>query len=122
MFVASAPRDHLGKTIDTGHCVRLVQVAAGAPHTSAWRPGRRVRGGSVPTGTVIATFSPDGRYENDVTGKSHAAIFLEEVPDGLQVIDQWQGHPVAQRLIRFRDGQGAKVNDGDQFFVVTADA
>ena len=118
MFIAKDPHRHLGQVIDTGHCVRFVQVAAGVPHTSRWRPGIRVRGATVAPGTVIATFRA-GRYTNDVTGDSHAAIYLGQTAEGLQVLDQWVGQPVAERLIRFRGGSGKQVNDGDAFWTVT---
>lgn len=118
MWVADNPHQHKGKVIDTGHCVRYVQVAANVPHTSQWRKGQQVRGGNIPRHAVIATFGADGRYENKTDGSSHAAIFLYEDKDGLRVLDQWQGHPVAERTIHFRDGEGKKVNDGSAFYVV----
>lgn len=123
MFTATNPHAHTGKAVDTGHCVRFVQVTTpGLPHTSYWRRGRKVRGGSVPAGTVIATFGPDGRYSNRVDGSAHAAVLLAEQADGLRVLDQWTGHPVQQRVIRFHGGTGSAVNDGDQFYVVEVDA
>lgn len=69
-------------------------------------------------GTVIATFSAAGRYENRTDGASHAAIFIAEQSDGLRVWDQWQGHPVAQRTIRWHGGQGKASNDADAFYVI----
>ncbi len=115
---ANNPHKHVGKVIDTGHCVRLAQVAADMPHTSQWRRGAKVRGGNIPSGIVIATFDPGGHYENNTDGSSHAAILLSETPGGLRVIDQWVGHPVAERTIRFKGGDSKAVNDGDQFHVV----
>lgn len=117
---ASNPHRYIGKIVDNGHCVRYVQSAADMPHTSEWRQGVKVRGDKVEPNTVIATFGADGKYENRTDGASHAAIFITELADGLRVWDQWQGHPVAERTIRFRNGDGKKVNDGDQFFVVEA--
>jgi hypothetical protein len=98
--------------------VRYVQECAGCPHTSQWRPGEKVRGSDVPTGTAIATFDPNGAYGNHTDGRSHAAIFISEASNGLVVWDQWLRHPVQQRTIRFKGGQGRKVNDGDQFYVI----
>ena len=77
-----------------------------------------VRGNAISTGTAIATFDPDGTYGNHTDGRSHAAVLHEELPQGLLVWDQWLHHPVAPRLIQFRNGTGAAVNDGDQFFVI----
>jgi hypothetical protein len=78
----------------------------------------KVRGNGVPRGTAIACFDPDGAYGNHTDGRSHAAVFHEEVPEGLLVWDQWVGHPVSPRVIRFRNGRGLAVDDGDQFCVV----
>ena len=119
IHIAENPQRHRGRVVDNGHCVRFVQVAAGAPHTANWQRGERVRGGSIAPGTVIATFGSNGRYENDTTGRSHAAIFLAETERGLRVLDQWQGRSVDERLISFRGGDGPAVNDGDAFYVVT---
>jgi hypothetical protein len=66
-------------------------------------------------------FDADGRYGNHTDGSSHAAIYLAQDVSGLQVLDQWKGstvQPVHERSIRFKNGVGAKVNDGDQFYVV----
>jgi hypothetical protein len=67
---------------------------------------------------AVATFDPNGRYGNHTDGRSHAAIFTSAQSDGLNVIDQWVGQPVHKRLIRFKDGEGDAVNDGDQYFVI----
>jgi hypothetical protein len=122
MFRVTNPAIYLGRVVGNGHCVRLCQVAApDLPPTSQWRRGRRVRGGNVPPGTIVATFSPDGRYTNSTDGDSHAAVLIEETESGLRVIDQWIGQPVHQRTIPFRNGSGAAANDGDRFHVVEAD-
>jgi hypothetical protein len=117
---ASNPSRYIGDVIGNGHCVRYVQSVAEMPHTSEWRRGVKVRGSNIEPGTVIATFGEDGRYENRTDGASHAAIFIAELADGIRVSDQWRGHPVAERTIWFRNGDGKKVNDGDQFYVVEA--
>ncbi len=117
-WIAKNPDQYQGQVVANGQCVRFVQVCANVPHTSRWHPGALVRGGNIPTDTAIATFDPDGSYGNHTDGRSHAAILIEEVADGLLVWDQWVGHPVAQRVIRFRGGVGRRVNDGDQFCVI----
>jgi len=117
-WIIEGAEEYCGQTVANGHCVRFVQVAGELPHTSHWRCGDKVRGGEVEPGTVIATFDPNGRYGNHLDGRSHAAIFLEERDEGLLVIDQWVGHPVARRTIRFRGGAGRAVNDGDAFSIV----
>jgi hypothetical protein len=119
-FVALEPERHRGSFVRDGHCVSYVQEVAKAPATARWRRGPKVRGGDLTQGTAIATFSPDGTYANHLDGRSHAAILIAENSDGLLVWDQWRGQPVHQRIIRFRDGQGYSVNDGDQFFAIEA--
>jgi hypothetical protein len=114
----SDPLRYVGRTFANGHCVRFVQIVGDMPHTSMWRRGQKVRGGGVSRGTVVATFGEDGRYENRIDGHSHAAILLDQGMLGLNVVDQWQGHPVAERMIRFKGGEGKPVNDGDMFYVV----
>jgi hypothetical protein len=119
MFTAVEPHRHLNLVVANGHCVRFCQVVSDVPHTSHWEPGVKVRGGSVPRDTIIATFHPDkGIYENDTSGRSHAAVLLEERDDGLRVLDQWQGHPVSERTIRFKGGSQPHADDGDTYYVV----
>lgn len=119
-FLASDPGRYAGQVVDNGHCARFLQVAASVPHTSQWRRGALVRGAEppVPVGTCIATFDANDRYANDTTGKSHAAILSATNADGLLVWDTWVNHPVAQRVLRYRDGQGDAVNDGSRFHVI----
>jgi len=108
----------LGKPVGSGHCVALMQRKGNLPITSRWRRGAEVRGNAMPRGTAIATFSDAGAYENAVDGRSHAAILLEETDDGLRVLDQWIGRPLAERVIRFKNGAGQKCDDGDQYFAI----
>jgi hypothetical protein len=117
-WVCNNPARYAGQVVASGHCVRLVQEATAAPHTSRWRRGAKVRNGAVPAGTAIATFGADGYYENRTDGASHAAILIAEKDNGLRVWDQWKGHPVAERTIRWRGGQGKPVNDGDAYYVI----
>jgi hypothetical protein len=121
-FIVDRPERWAGEVVANGHCVRFVQEAGGVPHTSQWRRGIKARDSKLATGTVIATFEPNGRYGNHTDGRSHAAVYERQSDGGLRVWDQWQGHPVARRLIAFRGGQGRRVNDGDQFHVVEIEA
>lgn len=109
---------HLGKVVGNGHCVALVRACAGLPPTATWRRGDPVRGFNCAPGTIIATFDADGTYGNHTDGRSHAAILLMESADSLVVIDQWLTQPVHQRVIRYRNGNGDAVNDGDQYYAV----
>lgn len=118
-WIADKPESYSGQVVANGQCVRYVQTCAGVPHTSSWQQGEQVRGNpGIEPGTAIATFDVDGSYGNHTDGRSHAAIFIEESAFGILVWDQWVGHPVARRMIHFRNGQGRRVNDGDQFSVI----
>lgn len=118
-WIAAEPHKHVGTVVDNGHCMRHVQVVAGVPHSSTLRRGPRVRDVASPArGLVIATFNSHGRYANAVDGSSHIAILLERQPSGLLVVDQWVGRKVGERLIRWRGGQGLKVDDADAYHVV----
>jgi hypothetical protein len=126
-YVATKPEVYEGTSVGSGQCVALVQQAAGAPTTPSWSKGGFVKGdATLARGTVIATFDPNGRYGNHTDGRSHAAIYLGQTKDGIQVIDQWVStvhgkavpHLASERTIPFRGGHGHAVNDGDQFYVV----
>jgi hypothetical protein len=122
-WVARDAAAFIFRTVGDGHCVAFVREAAGAPHTSQWQRGPLVRDlAGAQKGLAIATFTPDGKYGNHTDGRSHAAILIAQQADGLLVWDQWVGHPVQQRVIRWRAGQGQPVNDGDAYHVIiTAD-
>jgi hypothetical protein len=119
-WIAQAPSGFVGQPVGNEQCVAFVQAASGAPNTSRWRRGTLVKNNLVARGTAIATFDPDGTYGNHTDGRSHAAILHEQLPEGLLVWDQWLNHPVAPRIVHFRHGAGAAVNDGDQFYVIEA--
>jgi hypothetical protein len=120
-YFAEHPEAFVGRVVGDGYCVKFVQVAAGAPITSEWRPGARIRGNpNVTPGTAIATFEGNGTYKSR-TG-NHAAIYVSQDNVGLWVYDQYRGQPVHKRLIRFEGGRGSdkgnKSNDGDLFSVI----
>ena len=118
-YIAQGHARHYGRFAGVNqHCVALVRECAGLPHTANWRRGVPVRGSGCAPGTVVATFDPDGGYGNHVDGRSHACILLAENKDGLLVCDQWLGQPVHQRVIRYRNGRGNPINDGDAYHVV----
>jgi hypothetical protein len=117
-WIAKTPAAYADRVVGNGQCVGYVRTVAELPHTSGWRRGAKVRGGNIASGTAIATFGPDGHYQNRTDGSSHAAILIAEEPGGLLVWDQWVDHPVQQRTIRWRGGKGKAVNDGDQYYVI----
>lgn len=117
-YVAQAPRNSKGTTVGNGHCVAYARHAAAMPHTAAWRKGDLVKGKLlIAIGTAIATFDKNDRYANHVDGTSHVAIYLGQTSVGIQVMDQWVGHPVSERTIYFRSAPRA-VNDGNNYYVV----
>jgi hypothetical protein len=90
------------------------------PLAAYWREGQPVRGdNSIKAGTVIATFV-NGRYP-DLPTNNHAAIYMSQNAEGIQVIDQWSGKPMGAnyRTIKWGGGPG-RSNDGDAFSIVVA--
>jgi hypothetical protein len=94
---------------ESTECVALVKYACGAPRTTNWRQGAKVKGASIAYGTAIATFS-GGRYSG------HGAIYLGQNSVGIQVFDQWNGHAASPRTIRW-NGSGV-VNNGNAYYIV----
>jgi hypothetical protein len=98
-----------------GECVSYVKaVIPGLPATPAWQKGRPVRNDlTIEKGTLIATFNAQNHYFG------HAAIYEDQTPQGINVVDQWivpPPQPIHRRLIRF--GGHGLANNGDNFFVV----
>ena len=126
-YVASKPESYLGTSVGSGQCVPLVEAATGAPRDNTWSRGELVKGATdIKPGTAIATFDDDGTYGNHSNGTSHAAIYMSQTPNGLEVIDQWVSNDhgkkkvqmAHRRLIRFKGGVARKSDDGDAFYVV----
>ena len=89
------------------------------PNTSQWREGVKVKGATnLVRGTVIATFV-NGQYPNNSTGQ-HSAVYDSQDAHGIWVWDQWKGHAVSKRYIRFRasDYTGSLSNNGNAYSVV----
>jgi hypothetical protein len=121
-YVAPSPEAYQGQAVGSGQCVAFVEKASGAPLTSGWHRGMQVKGNAaqIQKGTAIATFDSNNTYGNHTDGTSHAAIYVGQDANGIQVWDQWTGQPVHQRTLRFQGGApGVKpVNDGDAFYVI----
>lgn len=103
--------------VGSHQCVALIQIYAGAPVTSAWRPGLSVVGNrTLKKGTAIATFV-NGRYPNRSHG-NHAAFFVRAAGNGIWIIDQWVNKDkktISQRFIssRGKNKQGAFIRASD---------
>lgn len=105
-----------GEIVGDGHCVSLIKRCSGAPHTSYWKPGKRVMQSSqLAPGTIIATFK-NNRYPN--TEGHHAAIYISHDEKGIWVWDQWQGKAVHKRLIRTRSDRAPASNRARAYRVV----
>ncbi|ELY6337408.1 BPSL0067 family protein, partial [Cronobacter sakazakii] len=72
------------------------------------------------------TFDGNNHYGNHTDGRSHAAIYLGQDANGIQVLDQWIKHdgagmsiprPVSQLTIYFRHAPRAE-NNRDNYYVV----
>lgn len=110
----------LGKSTGSGQCVALAKaVQPNLGPTSNWRGGEKVQGNtSLSPGTVIATFNRSNRYANAVDGSSHAAIYLGQDANGVQVLDQWAGSRAAVRTIPWHNAGAVAANTGTAFQVV----
>jgi hypothetical protein len=114
----------IGHTAGSGQCVALVRASNPAlGPTASWVRGERVQGNtSLRPGTAIATFAPSGHYANATNGSSHAAIYLGQTAQGVQVLDQWAGSPAALRTIPWNNPGAAAANTGSAFHVVRSAA
>ena len=112
----------IGRSAGSGQCVALVRATNPALGSTAnWVRGAAVQGNtSLQPGTPIATFAASGRYANATDGSSHAALYLGQNAQGVQVLDQWSGSPAAVRTIPWNNPGGAAANTGSAFHVVTA--
>jgi hypothetical protein len=108
-----------GQCVGSGQCVALVQSATGVGNTSTWSEGQSVQGANIPVGTAIATFDQSGTYANATDGSSHAAIYLGQDANGIQVLDQWSGHAASVRTLPFSNS-GSAANNGSAFYVINS--
>ncbi|MBU6257761.1 MAG: BPSL0067 family protein [Burkholderiales bacterium] len=115
-----AYRDGNGNT----ECVEFIKQTLGAPVTSAWRQGVQVQKlaarerDPIAKGTAIATFVSGVYPQHGSTGK-HAAIYLGQNADGIQVMDQWRSQgQVLPRTIPWVARRPGLSNDGTAFSVI----
>ena len=120
--IATNYSQYLNQSVGTGQCVALVQAAdSSVGLTATWTQGSAVQGNtSLQPGTVIATFGANGTYTNSTDGSSHAAIYLGQNAQGIQVEDQWLGHPASIRTIAWNSTTSSyAANNGSAFYVVS---
>jgi hypothetical protein len=106
-----------GKT----ECVAFLQATIdGMPNTAKWKEGDKIAQSkdSIPAGIAIATFV-DGKYPGPGKDK-HAAIYLGQDVEGIQVLDQWASQgKVLKRTIRWKVPVNTRIqNDGTKFSVI----
>lgn len=102
-------------------CVEFVRQTSTAPHTTLWKKGALVIEmvpGTIPRGTVIATFDDRDRYPTDGKGK-HAAIYLSHTKNSIEVLDQWKAQKrVLRRTIRVQIGNKRRSDLAQTFYIV----
>lgn len=123
-YVSTTYKKKKGKVVGNGQCVTYIHECAKTPPTRFWKKGKKIKSNKlkIKEGTAIATFDNNGNYPNQPTG-NHAAIYVSHDALGMNVYDQWVGHPVGPRYIRFKGGTKngkwpLNVNDGDDYYVI----
>ena len=103
-------------------CVALVQALTRATNTNSWRKGIKVMDaeqGTIPPGTVIATFDEDGRYP---LKERHAALYVSHNNEGIKVYHQYKKgvkpRKVHLDLIKSKKLKYRTTMDADYYYVV----
>lgn len=122
-FIAKDPEKYMGTCVGSGQCVDFVKADTDVPRqTKDWAPGAAVDK-NTPPGAAIATFGPNGTYQN-IPGQSHAAELVSVGPDEKSAVirDQFKtksGQVVVHtRTILNREGHGLPVNDLSRYRVI----
>jgi hypothetical protein len=107
-------------------CVEFIKQTFNTSNirTLSWREGTKIRKlnpgeqDTVTRGTAIATFV-NGRYPQEGNSGKHAAIYLGQNVEGLQVLDQWRAQGrVLPRTIPWQPRHPGLSNDGNAFSVI----
>jgi hypothetical protein len=125
--ILADPETYTGRSFKNAkgnaECVEFIIKTLNGPSTDYWRPGLKVQqlapGAPDPIakGTAIATFV-DGKYPANSTGQ-HAAIYLGQDSQGIQVLDQWRDRPRVMPRTIYWANHGPKLsNQGNAFSVV----
>lgn len=126
--VLQAPESYRGRAYRDGNgnteCVEFIKQTLDAPVTLSWRAGAKVQKlgagerDPIAKGTAIATFVAGVYPQHGGTGK-HAAIYLGQNADGIQVMDQWRSQgQVLPRTIPWVARRPGLSNDGNAFSVI----
>jgi hypothetical protein len=125
--ILANPRSYEGhdliadKKTGRAECVAFLTAALDAPNVDKWKPGRPItRGADIPVGTAIATFV-EGKYPGEKRGQ-HAAIYLGQNDQGIQVMDQWADDPkklhVSERTIYWQSTSRSRSNQPTAFSTI----
>jgi hypothetical protein len=101
-------------------CVEFIRQTLSAPATRFWNEGDKIKKGDLTPvpGTAIATFV-NGKYPQDGSSGMHAAIYLGQNANGVEVLDQWRSQgEVRKRTIKWKPTSGGLSNDGNAFSVI----
>lgn len=104
-YIAQHPENYEGQWVGESHqCVAFVKAVAHTPATPAWRKGDAVLGNlTLAPGTAIACgWDENGRYRSLSHG-NHAAIYVSQHGNFIEVWDQWTKQPVKQTTKVHRD-------------------
>ncbi len=101
-------------------CVEFIQQTLSGPATKFWKEGDKITKGDLTPlpGTAIATFV-DGKYPQEGSTGKHAAIYVGQDANGIQVLDQWRSQgQVLKRTIKWKPTSAGASNDGSAFSVI----
>ena len=123
--VLSNPNTYSGRSFvnerGNAECVEFIKQTLDAPRTVQWREGTKIaeaadgKAVAIAPGTAIATFV-QGRYPQIGNTGMHAAIYLGQTAQGIQVLDQWRAQGrVMPRTIPWKPRQPGLSNDGSAF-------
>ncbi|WP_226939448.1 BPSL0067 family protein [Janthinobacterium rivuli] len=119
-YIARADYAKQKEIVGNGECVTLARHLTGARASSLWREGDKVpdllEQGGIAKGTLIATFV-NGRYQNLRQG-NHAALFIRQVPGGIEIFDLWRNHKPSARVIYFGRSAAGASNRPERYSVV----
>src|SRR5271166_2141292 len=112
---------YLGQSVGSGQCAVLVEAAdPSVGLTATWVQGASVQGNtSLAPGTIVATFGPNGTYTGLQDGSAHAAIYLGQNDQGIQVMDQWAGQAAGIRTIPWNSSSSLPISSGSNYYVVS---
>lgn len=117
----AALNDWVSGQADAGsrECVAAVKKLTGAPQTSLWRRGIKVKGNNIVPGTAIATFPIMLGNGDRFRFKGHSAIFVEYTAKGIWVYDQYPSpaKPFGKRKLEYLCSSNIS-NDAEAFFVI----